>query len=187
MECFGVWRDEISRILPSKYRLFCLQQPWSDFCSKEFGESSRDWQCLDRASTIHSLPVAAVFFQLFLGSWGCHNLKQSYKSRGGNDLSLCEQRAHENVCGVLPAKKKKRKSQDGIPDLSQPSSTEKLQLTQGAKLEIFSRDTLAPNLSATGGWKTGEREFRELSVPLSEGFPQLSGNAQTRSGRAVEG
>lgn len=88
-----------------------------------------------------------------------------------------------------------KKSQDGIPDLSQPSSTrispqpalEKLQLTQGAKLEIFSRDTLTllhqTTAQCNGGWKAGKSEFREC-LSLAEGFPQHSGNAQTRSGSA---
>lgn len=65
-----------------------------------------------------------------------------------------------------------KRSQDGIPDLSQPSSTpqpalEKLQLNQTAKLEIFSRDTLTPKLSSVRwGMERGNCECRESCPSL---------------------
>lgn len=184
---FLSWRNEISRILPSKYR-------WFKVLPRELGESSWDWHCLDQP--IHSLTLCGCSFpSSFHRSWmGPEDATTPKSFINLEGEMICHSREPTRTSVGFYQQSCWKRSQDGIPDLSQPSSTrsspqpalEKLQLTQGEKLEIFSRDTLTLSHQTTpqskGDGKQG-RVSAECVCP-SQGFPQHSGNAQTRSGSA---
>lgn len=145
----------------------------------------------------HSLTpfVWLKFSQLFPqilaapGSWGCHNPKEFYKSRGGNDLSVAASREPTRTSGgVLPSKllqKEPRWDPWPFPALLHPTACSgKASAQPDSKirnlLQGHSYSYTKAVLSEMGG---GKRElWVQRVLSLSEGFPQHTGNAQTRSG-----